>query len=198
MSTRLFLSPAMIVLFALCLLGPSFFAPPAYACSCAMPPDAQTALMHADAVFAGKVLGAREVIDWREFRPFSKPIRKQLEVTLEVHSAWKGGSTSQVQVITDLSEASCGFEFQAGQSYLVYASFGENNELGTHLCTRTAALAGAGEDLLALGQGSPPDQQIDLLSRQRLWSYGLPAAVLAVGLAAAVIASRSYAKRGRP
>ncbi len=192
-----------LVLFVFSLLWTSFFAAsPAHACSCASPPDPLTARDHSNAVFTGTVLAVNEVTDWSEFMPFTKPIHKQVEVILEVQSIWKGITASQVRVITESNSASCGVDFQLGKNYLVYASFHEGSELYTHLCTRTAEVANAGEDLHALGedlhalgQGSPPGEKADLLSQQLLVSYGLPAAIAVVALAAIIFMYRK--KRGR-
>ncbi|QRG66838.1 hypothetical protein [Brevibacillus choshinensis] len=184
-----------LVLFVFSLLWTSFFsASPAQACSCASPPDPLTARDRSNAVFTGTVLAVNEVTDWSEFMPFTKPIHKQVEVILEVQSIWKGITASQVRVITESDSASCGIDFQPGRSYLVYATFHEGSELYTHLCTRTAEVANAGEDLHALGQGTPPGEKTDLLSRQLLVSYGLPAAIAVVALAAIIFMYRK--KRG--
>jgi hypothetical protein len=46
----------------------------------------------------------------------------------------------------------CGFDFQAGETYLVYANYdeGSSNSLSTDVCTRTRRLSEAGEDLAYL------------------------------------------------
>lgn len=185
-----------LVLFVLSVLCTSFFAAaPAFACSCALPPDALTARDQSDAVFSGKVLDVKEAIDWSDFMPFTKPIRMQLEVILEVQSTWKGVTTSQVEINTAPNGAGCGVDFQPGKVYLVYASYGEDNGLFTHLCTRTSELANASDDLLALGQGSPPGEPVDLIGQKLLLSYGLPAAFLVAVLVVSVFLFRK--KRGR-
>lgn len=185
-----------LVLFAFTLLCTFFYTnPPAFACSCLAPPDPVTARDRSDAVFSGTVLQVNEAVDWSNFMPFIRPIRKQVEVIFEVQSTWKGVTTSQVRIVTESNSAACGFDFQQGKSYLVYASYHEGNELYTHLCTRTTGLANAGDDLALLGQGSPPSEKADLLSQQLLLSYGLPAAMAAAVLAAAVYLYRK--KRGR-
>ena len=46
----------------------------------------------------------------------------------------------------------CGYDFQAGETYLVYANYdeGSTNSLSTDVCTRTRRLSDAGEDLAYL------------------------------------------------
>lgn len=186
----------VLVLFVLSMLCTSFFAAaPAFACSCAFPPDALTARDQSDAVFAGEALEVKEAIDWRDFMPFTKPIRKQNEVILEVQSTWKGVNTSQVKIYTEPYDEACGVIFQPGKGYLVYATYEEGTGLFTHLCTRTTELANASGDLIALGQGSSPDEPVDLLGQKLLLSYGLPAAFFVAVLVVPVFLFRK--KRGR-
>lgn len=46
----------------------------------------------------------------------------------------------------------CGFDFQAGETYVVYANYdeGSSNSLSTDVCTRTRRLSDAGDDLAYL------------------------------------------------
>jgi serpin B len=126
-----------------------FTAPPVYACSC-MPPGAPRAEMaQAAAVFAGRVTDVKA--------PGGLIISSAdpTTVTFAVSHVWKGPEESVLVVKTARDSASCGFPFQTGQEYLVYA-FDTGAELTTHLCSRTAFLADAREDLAALGEGQAP------------------------------------------
>lgn len=102
----------------------------AHACDCAAPPEAKEALKQSAAVFVGKVKSiARGNLRWRS-------------VTFEVERTWKGIEGESVHVVTAISGASCGFQFEEGKSYLVYASLvgGEGldaKSLTTNICTRT-------------------------------------------------------------
>jgi hypothetical protein len=78
-----------------------------------------------------------------------------VQVTFAVAQSWKGGDRSTIVVNTPASSASCGVEFVQGQEYLVYALENEGT-LQTNLCSRTAQLGAAGEDLAVLGAGSAP------------------------------------------
>jgi hypothetical protein len=121
--------------FALILLGA---ANAALACSCAPPPPPQDALKQSSAVFTGTVIdvttsGVNHV------------------VRLRVESSWKGAKCGEVTVLTASEDAACGYSFQVGQSYLVYA-VKEQGKLSTNLCSRTKPTSDAGEDLTALGK----------------------------------------------
>ena len=61
---------------------------------------------------------------------------------------WEGPSKKQVTVQTGLSGASCGYPFEFGESYLVYAYAGQSAP-HTSLCTRTARLKAAQADMAA-------------------------------------------------
>jgi hypothetical protein len=59
-----------------------------------------------------------------------------------------------VVVYTGWGGGDCGYEFQVGSSYLVYA--GGQTDLGTSICSRTADLGHAQADLAVLGPGTVP------------------------------------------
>ena len=109
----------------------------ALACSCAPPGTPQESLASSDAVFTGTVLSLT-------------PGQGTQEVRLRVEGTWKGAKCGEVTGVTALDEAACGFGFQEGTSYLVYATKNQG-KLSTNLCTRTKPTASASEDLAALG-----------------------------------------------
>ncbi len=118
------------------------------ACSCLPPPPPKVALEASTAVFSGKVLDVEDIGVF------------QRAVTIEVASAWKGVKGKTVTVQTAKHGATCGFGFEKGKSYLVYANEtkqGEAKALSTNLCTRTRALGDAKEDLAELGEGTKPE-----------------------------------------
>lgn len=108
------------------------------ACSCVMPPGPEAARDASDAVFSGKV--TRVV-----------PGGRMLKVTLQVDRSWKGASCGEVTLETAADGATCGFGFEEGKTYLVYAA-GEEGGLTTNLCTRTRSIDQAEEDLEKLGE----------------------------------------------
>jgi len=81
-----------------------------------------------------------------------------LEVTLRVKKVWKGALGDEVQVHTAGSSAACGYGFAMGQTYLVYATSDEADPMRVSLCSRTALVESAEEDLAFLGK---PEQQFD-------------------------------------
>jgi hypothetical protein len=123
-------------------------APVAEACTCAPPGEPRAELEHADAVFSGRVVEVEPEEAQRGFR--------RLAVRFALDSVWKGvPEGDQVTVWTAEQSAACGYSFQPGEEYLVYAyDAGEltTNELTTNLCSRNAPLAQAAEDLAALGE----------------------------------------------
>ena len=114
----------------------------AAACSCMEPGPPAQELENADAVFSGKVV---------KVEPFTEGFQK-LRVTFELDRVWKGlAEGDRVTLTTAADSATCGYPFEKGKSYLVYA-YGEEGELTGTLCSRTALLKEAKEDLEALGE----------------------------------------------
>lgn len=126
------------------------------ACSCAPPPGPAVARDRAAAVFAGRV----SAIDQGQ----SADGASHYQVTIQVSTVWKGAVGRETVVFTSSNSASCGYSFEVGKDYLVYAAKtgGEtpraypDNALSTGLCSRTSPLASAGDDLAALGTGAMP------------------------------------------
>ena len=130
---------------ALVALALAAAAPRALACSCTPPaePDAERA--HADAVFVGRVVS----VEPREAAHFPR-----LAVRFALQSVWKGlPEGDEVTLTTAADSAACGYHFEEGQDYLVYAYESEGGPAGltTGLCTRNAPLDRAQEDLAAFG-----------------------------------------------
>ena len=95
------------------LISMSIVPTTSYACSCAQPPSVEDELERSQAVFSGKVLEVKEQ------KNFSGYMKKR--VLIEVAETWKGVSESQVIITTGSGGGDCGYEFQVGQEYLVYA-----------------------------------------------------------------------------
>jgi hypothetical protein len=125
-------------------LALAFISAQLYACSCIAPPPPKDALKTASAVFSGKVTAIVDAGDHEK------------AVTIEIKTKWKGvEKAKEVVVYTANNGAACGFGFEKGKSYLVYANMlkrGEDKVLGTNLCTRTAALDAAAKDIKELGE----------------------------------------------
>ena len=99
----------------------------------------------ARAVFSGKVL---EII--------VKPQIYHVEVKVKVESSWEESLPEEVTVFTGRGGGDCGFHFEVGESYLVFAYGSGNGSLWTNICQRTAGISGAKLDLKILGRGKLP------------------------------------------
>jgi hypothetical protein len=114
----------------------------AFACSCIKPPTPAEARNLSEAVVVGKVL---------EVAPNGKG--SGFVVKLQVEQSWKGPSCTEMTVATGRGDGDCGYPFEVGKSYLVYAHK-DGETLRTNICTRTKPLDVADEDLTALGAAS--------------------------------------------
>lgn len=137
-----------ILLFPLTL---NFSTTSSYACSCAQPGAPMDELAISDYVFSGKV---KAIIDPNK-GSMVKSSADLLEVQFEVMDTWKGVNETEVIVFTERDSASCGFNFNINEDYLVYAQ-NNNGEKKVSLCSRTAQLTNASADLTELGVGEKP------------------------------------------
>ena len=141
----------LLVLTTLLALTPQV----ALACMCPPPPPAKEAAKSSDRVFLGKVtsirdhttsdftiwikdriadLGAALGKDWR----ISPEDYFYREVTLRVVENFKGAPVNELLITTGSGGGDCGFPFDVGQSYLVFArQLKEPNELVTSICDAT-------------------------------------------------------------
>ena len=118
-----------------------------FACSCFVPEgipiekQVRDAYTKSSSVFVGQVV---EVI--------KKPNNNL--VKFRVEKSWSNKFQKEITVSTPSNSAMCGYEFAVGKKYLVYAS-GENGNLSTYLCTRTA-LTAANKDVALLNKIKKP------------------------------------------
>src|SRR5262249_20884902 len=117
-----------------------------YACTCVLPDPEKAeeqliseAFYRATAVFEGKV---KSIYD------FHTNNRRDSErrVTFVVTNAWKGLSSKEVLIVTGFGRGDCGYEFEVGKNYLVYAG-GPPQALGTSICHRTSSISYAQKDI---------------------------------------------------
>ena len=129
-----------------------------YACSCAEPVTVEVEFNRSEAVFTGRVLEVRE----------QKNLKGAMTkaALFEVSRIWKGGPESQIIVHTGSGGGDCGYHFEEGKEYIVYAHpstmYGNKELLVTIICNRTNELAGAQEDLAILGEGKVPTKHVNL------------------------------------
>src|SRR5437879_6296609 len=95
------------------------------ACSCPGPPPPKKALELSTAVFLGEAVKVEVEGETRT-------------VTFKVDRWWKGGDKQEVDAATHKSGATCGYGFEKGKKYLVYAREEEKQKtLQVSLCSRT-------------------------------------------------------------
>ena len=80
-------------------------------------------------------------------RPLASPSRI---VLLRVGETLSGVPTGQAEVEVATSMSECGFRFEAGQQFFVYAYRNPEGKLHTNICTRTRPIEKAAEDLAYL------------------------------------------------
>lgn len=102
-----------------------------FACSCErnfkpLKWQVKDAYVNSTAVFSGEVV---------EIKP-SPTNPDMLAVKIKVGNSWKGKLAEEITITTAKDSAMCGYGFEVGQSYLVYA-FGANDDLMTTNCSRT-------------------------------------------------------------
>ena len=122
----------------------------AYACSCAIPGPPAEELTRSIAVFTGKVIRISKPPNIGSLSS-ADPVK----VTFQVYEVWKGAVSETTTIITSRSGASCGYAFEKGGEYIVYAH-GSEDSFSVSLCSRTKSLDRAEEDLEVLGVGAGP------------------------------------------
>ena len=118
----------------------------AYACSCAIPESPSDSLQQSDAVFSGKAIKIEE----KHHSDLKFSSMNSILVTFEVDRVWKGENESSIMIYTSQSSASCGYNFEENNHYLVYADRYED-VLDVSLCSRTSLISSATEDIDKLG-----------------------------------------------
>ena len=111
----------------------------ALACSCIPPQPIPESVDGATRVFLGKVVSLKRDDVFG------------LRVTFQVSEHFKGKPVDTLWVETAADGAMCGYPFQKGLAYVVYAH-GEEGALRAHTCSRTT-LAQPGSDLETLRAG---------------------------------------------
>ena len=109
----------------------AFAATSIFACDCIKPAnDNIQELVEADyknseAVFSGEVIEIS-----------NSPGSNIVEVKFKVEKSWKNVLQREVVLVADRGK-DCGYKFEFGKTYLVYAQ-GKANNLETNICTRTS------------------------------------------------------------
>lgn len=138
-----------------------------YACSCASVSPSQQVQM-ADVVFLGTVTSIN-VPSGPQVNSASPE-----QVTFDVSSVQKGSLGRTIVVSTSMSQGSCGYPFQVGRQYMVYAQ-SVGGQLETGLCAGTNLYGSA------LGGQPGPGANLSLLGNPLLWGV-LGSSVVAAGI----------------
>jgi hypothetical protein len=141
------------VLLALVVALAALFALPqvCFACSCLPPGSPLEERERSSAVFRGTVVAIDQ-------------IGGVLRARVQVATVWKGSVTAETLIQTNNNSAACGFPFQIGGEYLIYADTTATENTAAQpvapftasLCSRTQPISQAAGDLAALGPGQPP------------------------------------------
>ena len=138
----------MLVVVALSLSGVAATASPCWACSCAAETKKGYA-KRADVVFTGRVraIAGGDSDDGTEGDD-------NLRVRFRVRKVYKGKATRITTVRTNESSAACGYGFEEGKRYTVFAQRAEK-KLSTNLCSGTKR-GGIDPDEYGLPEGHRP------------------------------------------
>jgi hypothetical protein len=129
----------------LLLIGLLAFPAEVFSCSCAPPredveTDIKVSVGRADVVFLGKaekvvrIATSKEIIKKEGYDPEID------ETTFEVLKSWKGVSSDRIVTRISIVCCLCGYHFEAGKTYLVYATMGDDGAISTSICHRTQPL----------------------------------------------------------
>lgn len=152
----------MRILFLLCILVVlALVAPRSFACKCVAPPsgvktDSEVARWYtdrSDAVFEGTVrrvelnwvfkearLGDLVTADLDQDEP-------TLEVTFDIARFYKGVEQKDLSLTTGIGGGDCGFDFESGKQYLVFAFADTSGRLSTGICSGTGLLEDSQSEL---------------------------------------------------
>jgi hypothetical protein len=141
-----------IVFVFLAVMVLPFFAERISACSCIHHITVCEAYQTYSAVFVGKVLDSKRISAQYEypdtlgnkktFTLYSKVYR------ISIEQVFKGVKGSEIELTTNDNGSDCGYPFNVGERYLIYAHFVDTaNQYTTSVCTRTKLYSKASEDL---------------------------------------------------
>ena len=131
---------------ALCMFTLGAIPSASEACSCVQSGPPCQATWQAGAVFTGKVTSIGDAPKLQGDLAFAGARL----VTFQVAEPFRGVAAAMLSVRTGTGGGDCGYAFQQGQSYLVYAHQMPNGEFSTGICSRTRRLDEAGDDLAYL------------------------------------------------
>lgn len=132
---------------AVAVFAAAFYPDVAAACSC-VPSPVPCGSLKGSTVFVGTVLSRSEA----SVEGPGPEARAGYAFEFAVGEAIAGITDPNVTVQTDTSTAACGYPFEVGETYLVYANRVSAGRYSASLCSRTRPLADASDDLVLLRQ----------------------------------------------
>jgi len=121
------------------------------ACTCIGESKVKDEIKNKDAVFVGTIAESEEIKIYDTLSPNKTIYRVRMKYTMVVETIYKGRQFSDTAFIfTGSSGGDCGFNFQIGQKYIVYAGhlktadryngevyIDKKSAFNTNICTRT-------------------------------------------------------------
>jgi hypothetical protein len=130
--------------------------PLAHACDCALDPTPCKAFSHTAVIFAGRVSRVANIeVNLKSGDPTIH--YPQRSVTFEVLKPYRGVQSKTVELQTGEGVGDCGYLFETGRDYVVYANPNANTgSLYTGICQRTKLLSEARDDIEYLTKKDDP------------------------------------------
>jgi hypothetical protein len=154
------------------ILALTFSCVPAFACKCVPPPPgmknarelAEWTAKGSDAIFEGRV--ERVELKWAFMEAkVGEAIPADVEedppamqISFDILRSYRGAKQKNIRIRTGVGGGDCGFDFEAGEQYLVYAFADESGQLSTGICSGTALLEQSRANLSYL-RGEPIDSE---------------------------------------
>lgn len=123
-----------------------FASPDAFACSCMSPGRPCEAFSKASAVFVGRAVSAAMQQEGKDEKG-NKVIWLGGTIHFAVEKTYSGGIGKDVDIHSGTGGGDCGYFFEMGEVYVVYAYGNSKDGFSTGICTRTNRLRDAHEDL---------------------------------------------------
>jgi hypothetical protein len=132
----------------------TFSCAPTFGCKCVSPPPdvksaqglAQWTASHGDAIFEGTVQSVElkwHLLDAKVGDLTPADLEQDppvMQVSFEATRTYRGAQRKNIQLRTGLGGGDCGFPFEVGKKYLVYAFADASGQLSTGICSGTALL----------------------------------------------------------
>ncbi|SRR6266571_5472088 len=103
-----------------------------------------------DAVFVGAVISFTDTL--LPFLPEAPQSRVRVrKAVVRLEFSWKGPASDSLVIWTGMGSRDCGYPFEIGERYLVFAIATDSTRLSAHTCSLTQRFQGAREYIRALG-----------------------------------------------